>query len=188
MRFSRLQWVGLVAGSLTVISLFAAVQAFSKEAGRDPSCFGGQSIRAILSSGAVKCYTNPIRSVFNDGPVFVRRTDTSPVAIATLSLPPGKYLIIAKTTLNGGSDVLPINRSMECRLVAGGDFDIARATTTQTIPWSTMSLTVIHQFTASSSATLECGYLESGSNYKALLDTKVTAVQGGRLMNTAVTQ
>jgi hypothetical protein len=102
-----------------------------------------------------------------------------------LPLPAGKYFILAKIVLGPPGSGTPLNRSVECRLVAGGDFDVARATTDTTIAWSTMTLNVVHQFAASSKATLECGFTTNGTNTKLMRYAKVTAVRGGFLSNTS---
>jgi hypothetical protein len=146
------------------------------------SCPLGQSVRAV-SGGNVSCNVQPIRSVFNNTGVQLDQPDTSLRRVATLPLAAGKYLIIAKAIASPPGAGNPLNRGVQCRLNAEGDFDVAMAVTDSTIANATMALTVVHSFASSGQATLDCGFTGNGTNVKRVSWIKITAIRGGQITN-----
>lgn len=119
-----------------------------------------------------------IYSSFKDGPLSV---PDALGAVASLSVPTGKYAINAKLYINDTSTLT----SVRCDLAAGGDFD--RTITNNGVDTgedsASMALQVVHNFTAAGTVTLSCtdsGDVDTTANF-----IKITAIRGPTLTNTA---
>jgi len=90
--------------------------------------------------------------------------------IGRLNVPAGKFLAVGKTLLNG-----PF---ADCQLQAGGDFDRSILSGGGE---ETMTLTVVHSFSAPGQIRLMCADAGAGSTAS---HTKITAIRSRSLVNT----
>jgi hypothetical protein len=128
------------------------------------------------------------------GPAFsARRDEAVPMLVTsgptvTLSVPePGSYVILAKTNATGANDLAFGAVLITCTLVAGDDKDAANANESkgqgQNVPSTqTLSLQVVHTFTAPGTAVLTC------AGWGGRVETsKVTAIRVSSVTSRPVT-
>jgi len=133
---------------------------------------------AMARIAAPSATTSPvIISGFKDGPVSVSNGFQN--VVARLRLPRGSWAIFGKAWLDDvGSAV-----DMDCRLVAGGDFDQARASISQGVGApvdETIALNVVHRFGSPGTVKLECKSAGVPVNVNFI---KITAIKAGQLAN-----
>jgi hypothetical protein len=154
-----------------------------------PGAQGPQGPQGPLGLQGPKGDTGPIGpsngySSFKDGPVSLPSTLKT---IATLSIPaPGNFVTNAKVVLH--ADFASGADTIQCQLVAGGDYDQAETDLTGNtgagvVSYETAALQVVHQFTASGDVDLKCTN-NFGPNADATF-IKITAIQVGSLTNSA---
>jgi hypothetical protein len=118
-----------------------------------------------------------IISGFKDGPVSI--SNASQNVLARLRLPQGSWAIFGKAWV----DDVGIAVDMDCRLVAGGDFDQARAALSQGVGApsdETIAMNVVHRFGSPGMVKFEC------KSFGAAVDVnfiKITAIKAGQLTN-----
>jgi hypothetical protein len=110
------------------------------------------------------------------GPIAV---PTSATTLTTLSVPAGKYVIVAKGSFSGPGGGLPI---VSCVLAAGGDFDRTDSVVPSIagIPLTFMN-TVVHEFAAAGTVTYQCG---AGAPAIKAGFISITAIKVASLTNT----
>jgi hypothetical protein len=121
-------------------------------------------------------------SGFKNGPVSL---PTPLATIASLPIPSaGKYVVVAKAWLFNlqNTDVF-----VNCRLVAGSDFDESRTSLEGNsgivVNGATVAFNVVHEFAAAGTVDLQCD--DFGVNVQANF-IKITAIRVGNLTNTAL--
>ena len=141
--------------------------------------------RFVLKSDSVA------RAGFKNGPGDVPSvpavTDAA-ATIATLALPAGNYAIFAKLYVEDPT-IGPVDpdTTVVCRLEAGTDVD---ETSTELLPpWrASISLQVVHAFTAAGSAVVKCrDDLPAPSTTTVYRFLKITAIEQGSVSNVALT-
>ena len=110
---------------------------------------------------------------FNDGPVA---TTNSPATLLSATLPAGRYVIFGKAIVPNDA------RQIECRLVAGGDFDRALLHNNGGLSREAMTLTVLHRSDGRFTARLQCFDNDPGTAYN-LTDLKLTALRVNSFSN-----
>jgi len=133
---------------------------------------------AMARIASVSATPSPvIISGFKDGPVSV--TGNFQNVLARLRLPQGSWAIFGKAWVDDvGSGV-----DMDCRLVAGGDFDQARAAISQGVGApvdETIALNVVHRFGRPGTVKFECKSSGVPVNVNFI---KITAIKAGQLAN-----
>jgi hypothetical protein len=109
---------------------------------------------------------------FLNGPLAVPLSATT---LATLTISqPGDYLIWGKAYLTA-----PLSTLTECRLQAGGDFDLSQATPANAAP-ATLALNVGHTFAAAGTADFQCDAAGAGVAANFI---KISAIKLGSLTN-----
>lgn len=119
-------------------------------------------------------------STWNDGPIISSFLDRE---IIRLDVPAGSYVFVAKAWLdhNSGTTV-----TAECTLTTDFAFDQARvglASTASRLDTASVTMTVVHTFTAPGTAILECDELSASANL-SVYDAKITAIEVNSLSNT----
>jgi hypothetical protein len=157
------------------------------------------SIGAIHTDGTVTC--NPddagdgakVIAGFADGPGDIP-TGAPLTPIRELALPKGKYAISATVDVSAGFDYGHAN--LECRLVAGADFDRAHidlqgllgVLADDTTPYEErIALSVAHEFTEPGAAVLKCKDDGSGPGPAQWNFLKITAIRVATLTNAPLT-
>jgi hypothetical protein len=102
------------------------------------------------------------------------------VPVARLTVPAGRYVIIAKLWTAPPQDGL--NQHVRCDLVAGSDFDRVVVNHDATIAFVSLSLNVVHRFTVRSNIRLNCG-IAFTSGTTSLGFIKITAISVNSLSN-----
>lgn len=114
---------------------------------------------------------------FNNGPLWTTNDDAP---LLSLDLPAGNYVILAKAT------VFQTDDHIECRAVAGVDFDRAKLGNGDNSDAGTHeleTLTVLHSSTTPFTASLRCQDQNPNERYE-LTDLKITALKVAALSNT----
>ena len=115
----------------------------------------------------------------NAGPVAISST-TVPTVIATLKVPAGSWVFIAKTQL---SDATTAATTATCALVAGADGDVAQAAL-GAVKTATLPLMVSHTFTSAGSVSMAC--IQSAPAGLSAANTKIIAVPVSAASRSAV--
>ena len=164
-----MQMIRKHAGTFVVAAVVAAVMASIPALGLSPSAPG----TAI-----------PIaKSAYRDGP-FTIPNSNSLGQVAHLPVGKGKWVFWAKLNArNAGSAGGPI----ECKLVAGGDFDQSRAGFEANATGAhedTVALNVVHVFSSPGVAKLKCSDFDTADVEGTF--AKITGIKAGSLSNTQV--
>jgi hypothetical protein len=104
-------------------------------------------------------------------------------AMATLSVPKGNWLIVAKAQVHGTGALLG---RVFCRLVADGDFDeVSTAPNGGGLEGDLepIVMTVVHHFPTAGSTHVDC-YRDASGGIPYLSNLKITATKAGKLTNT----
>jgi hypothetical protein len=140
--------------------------------------------KQIAKLGNEIAATEGVYSAFKQGPVDINSVGVFPLlpdapslaAIASLSVPPGKYAIDAKLLLAGSSN------EKHCRLAAGGDTDDVREYASFEVA---PSLQMVHDFTEAGLITLSCAdNATAGNTSDKAYFIKITAIRARSLTNT----
>lgn len=136
---------------------------------------------ALTSAGPAQAATNP--TIVSGTHAATIPIPTALAEMASLPLPQGRWLVIVKAMITGVADDLA-TYSVNCRLSAGGDFDVGLATPTNVgSPNSRLPLvlTVVHAFGSPGEAVLRCAAHVAGSAVISLIS--MHAVKVGKLTN-----
>jgi hypothetical protein len=121
-----------------------------------------------------------------DVPSVPSVTDAA-ATIGTLAVPAGNYAIFAKLSVEDilGADPDP-DSTVTCRLEAGADSD--ESTTELLVPWrATISLQVVHSFTAAGSVVVKCrDDLPAPNANTTFRFLKISAIEQGSVSNVAL--
>jgi hypothetical protein len=112
-------------------------------------------------------------STFKDGQVPLGGGSAQAITVAALALPPGDWVIQAKTNAHAGTYPGGTHLSVICQLQAGADFD--RAYTLTSAPIATQ---VVHRFAKPGLVELRCHGFRGSVAF-----TKITAVRSAGLSN-----
>jgi hypothetical protein len=137
------------------------------------------AVLVVLSSTGTAAAQPSAYSTFKDS--FSLSTGANQVVpVARLTVPAGRYVVVAKLYTNPPQDGL--NQHVRCDLVAGGDFDRVVVNHDATIAFVSLSLNVVHRFSAKSTIRLNCGFLFT-SGTTGLGFIKITAISVNSLSN-----
>ncbi len=154
--------------------------------GKALKCAGCVTAGDIAPGAATIVYAG-----FKNGPVFVPFSTTTLTNLATLNIPvAGKYSVSAKAWVQ--SQAGTGSSEANCTLVAGTDLDQTQVDATdgnvsapdEPVRNETMTLLVVHLFTAPGSVTLNCQNRGGGNTYLRMI--KITAVKVPTLSNVAM--
>lgn len=145
---------------------------------------GQQGLQGVAGPGGARGPSDAF-SAFRDTQASVPTGGTQQPVLTLTDLPAGRYVIVAKATVNNGTNT---ERYVSCRLTAGtdtDDSDIGVGTNAGFLDLNSVSLTVVHEFGAPGSAVLSCNNNGATANDTLVGDRKITAIRVESLVNTA---
>ncbi|MDP9299414.1 MAG: hypothetical protein M3P43_00720 [Actinomycetota bacterium] len=158
----------IVAAALTAILV-------SSDAGAATTCPSGSSITLQNIPCAIHGFKDASVSLSNG---------TSFQTVASLPLPPGKYVVSAnlEVQLTGNVDFLPQN--LDCRLAVGSDSDQETASFEASDISRVLALSTAHTFTSGGHSVLACN--TNGLNGFSTRRMRITAIRLGTLNKVAM--